>query len=112
MTAASVFPGVKSFGHVEEAGPIVFLEHEVDLDDLLLELLRQEAEEDPEWGASDRRTGLPSQWLNSYEAYVRWWRKEECTCGDDHLWDLAEKSWDYDPTPSGVTDAFLGVLFS
>lgn len=108
MTGTDLLNGVRSFTHVEDAGPFAILKHEVDLDDLLLELARRQGREDPWW--NDEPTRLSSTWANSREADVRWWRKQPCQCGDDHNWDLSPTSYTDKPTGNDRYGAFLGVL--
>jgi hypothetical protein len=99
--------GVRTVDLIEESGPLVALRHEVDLDDLMVAL----AQEHPgHW--RDEATYVAGGYSHSNEAAVGWYRKQPCSCGGDHGWDMAEVSRDEKPTDRRRYGAFLGVYIA
>lgn len=94
----------------EGTGLLVRLTKEIDLDDLLIALLAND-----EVRSYDQRHDDPST-LPGYtfldrgrEAEVGWYRKQPCTCGEEHSWDMALVSSEK-PEGKHAYGAFLGVF--
>lgn len=109
--------GVRRIKSIEDAGPVVVLEREVDLDDLLLELATQDW--DPYSGRTweDYADEPTSIWgATTGQATVGWFRsipanRGNCHCGNGHAFDLFPVNTDDKPEGTKARGAYLGVWF-
>ncbi|MFC5268425.1 hypothetical protein ACFPJ1_40500 [Kribbella qitaiheensis] len=121
MSTTTALPeGVRRIESIEDSGPLVVLNHEVDLDQLMLDLAA-EGDWDPYSGRTweDYRDEPTTIWGASYhapEAMVGWFRnvpavRGNCLCGNGHAFDLFPASTDEKPEGNKARGAFLGVWF-
>lgn len=112
--------GARRVESIEDAGPFVMLDREVDLDQLLLEIASQDW--DPYSGRTwedyhDEPTTIWGQSPATPEAMVGWFRRipavrGNCLCGNGHAWDLHTASTDEKPEGIKGRGAVLGVWFA
>jgi len=98
------------YNYDESNGVLVRLTKEIDLDELFLHLLTNPELRSDRGAWFDDPTTLPGYSFNGRgrEADVAWFRKQPCTCGEEHSWDMALVSSDK-PEGSKARGAFLGV---
>jgi hypothetical protein len=83
---------IRAIHSIEDAGPVVRISQDVDLDALLLEILGETLDntdyEDAVWLEEDDPSRIPWGW-NGPEATVGWFRMDPCPCYDrEHGWHI------------------------
>lgn len=116
--------GVRAIESIEDAGPLVILDHEVDLDDLMLAIAGEGWDEfgGPSTGRTwehyhDEPTSIWGSTDYGVGAHVGWFRRipanrGNCLCGNGHAWDLHKVNADEKPEGNKARGAFLGVWFA
>lgn len=116
-----IYPtGVRRIDEIEDSGPLVALDGEVDLDLLMLELASQTWNEFSGRTWEDYHDEPTAVWdADSHrpEPMVGWFRRlpanrGNCPCGGGHQFDLYEESLTEKPAGTKGRGAFLAVYFA